>query len=152
MSDTTARFALPLLAPGQAQKEMFHNEALALIDVLQHASVVAAGLDVPPTAPAEGACWLVGAQPDGVWAGQAGAIAAWTAGGWRFIAPREGLAVWDAATRRSLRQSGGAWQVEVAPPAAAIASATGGSTVDSEVRASVAAILTALRQHRLIET
>ncbi|MGL4312420.1 MAG: DUF2793 domain-containing protein, partial [Sphingomonas sp.] len=33
MAETTSRLALPLLAAGQAQKEMFHNEALALIDL-----------------------------------------------------------------------------------------------------------------------
>lgn len=32
MTDTSARFALPLILPGQAQKEIFHNEALALLD------------------------------------------------------------------------------------------------------------------------
>lgn len=34
MSDATARFAFPLIAPGQAQKELFHNEALARVDAL----------------------------------------------------------------------------------------------------------------------
>jgi hypothetical protein len=29
MADTTPRFALPFILPGQAQKELFHNEALA---------------------------------------------------------------------------------------------------------------------------
>ena len=32
MTDATPRFALPLLAAGQAQKELFHNEALTLPD------------------------------------------------------------------------------------------------------------------------
>ena len=36
---TTVRFALPLIAPGQAQKEAYHNEALAAIDAALHACV-----------------------------------------------------------------------------------------------------------------
>ncbi|HLZ79899.1 MAG TPA: hypothetical protein VKQ09_11235 [Sphingomonas sp.] len=39
MSDATTRFALPLIAPGQAQKELFHNEALARVDALLQPSV-----------------------------------------------------------------------------------------------------------------
>ena len=30
----TPRFGLPLLAPGQAAKELTHNEALSLLDLL----------------------------------------------------------------------------------------------------------------------
>ena len=47
----TDRFALPLLQPGQAQKEMFHNEALAALDLLIQPAVEAVGVNTPPTAP-----------------------------------------------------------------------------------------------------
>ena len=89
MSDgsTSARLGLPLLAPGQAQKEMTHNEALAAIDLALAASVRAVGLDAPPLSPTPGESWIVGASPTGAWAGQAGALAGWTAGGWRFVRP-----------------------------------------------------------------
>ncbi len=30
----TPRLSLPFIVPGQAQKELFHNEALQLLDVL----------------------------------------------------------------------------------------------------------------------
>ena len=43
MADTSARLNLPLLAPGQAQKELYHNEALTLIDLAVQASVVTVG-------------------------------------------------------------------------------------------------------------
>ena len=67
--ETSVRTGLPLLQPGQAQKEMVHNEALALIDLLLQPSVVTVGLNVPPAAPARGACWIVGAAPTGDWGG-----------------------------------------------------------------------------------
>lgn len=72
MTDTlaTPRFALPLLAVAQAQKEAMHNEALTLIDALLHATVEDGPLAAPPGAPMEGQCWIVGAAPTGAWAGQ----------------------------------------------------------------------------------
>lgn len=162
--DRSARLALPLLHAGQAQKEITHNEALALLDLAVQASVAAAGLDVPPDAPAEGACWLIGEAPVGAWDGQAGALAGWTAGGWRFVAPREGMRVWDVAGRHWLVRVAGAWEAGVVRGEAvrigdrqvvgaqqpAIADAVGGATVDVEARAALAQLLAALRTHGLI--
>lgn len=54
MTDTTPRLALPMLQPGQAQKEMFHNEALALLDLATQAVVEAVGVDAPPGDPVPG--------------------------------------------------------------------------------------------------
>ena len=164
MAETTTRLALPLLVPGQAQKEMFHNEALAAIDLALHASVVAVGLDTPPPVPAPGQCWIVGTAPTGEWSGQAGALAGWTAGGWRFVAAVEGMAVWDGAAGQVARRAGGAWQSgALAATSLAIggiqvvgarrpdiAAPAGGGTVDGEARAAVTAILAALRGHGLI--
>jgi hypothetical protein len=160
----TARWALPLLEAGQAQKEMTHNAALAAADLLLAAGVEAVGTDAPPGAPAVGQCWIVGAAPTGAWAGHAGSLAGWTAGGWRFAAPREGLAVWSVADGCEARYAGGTWRVGrvaaselriggvkvVGAQAAAVALPTGGSTVDSEARAALAQLLTALRGHGLI--
>ncbi len=86
--DTTSRLALPLLQPGQAQKETTHNEALTLLDLAVQASVLAVGTNVPPVAPTVGNGWIIGVAPTGAWTGQARAIAGWTSGGWRFLVPR----------------------------------------------------------------
>lgn len=164
MTTMTGRHALPLLAAGQAQKELFHNEALAAIDALLHPAVEAVGIDVPPAAPAIGQSWIVGPGPSGDWAGRAHALACWTDGGWRFSGPTPGMrvtmrandfvAAWDGASWRQGEIKGaklvvgesqvvGARQPEIADPA-------GGTTVDSEARAAVAAVLGALRAHGLI--
>ena len=111
--DTSARLALPLLAAGQAQKEMTVNEALALIDIAVQASAVAGGIDTPPEAPAAGQCWIVGDSPDGAWSGHAGMLAGWTADGWRFATPVEGMAVWVSADIMVWRYVGGTWQAGV---------------------------------------
>lgn len=150
MTELTARLALPLLAPGQAQKEMTHNEALAAIDIVVQAGVVGAGLDMPPVAPAAGECWIVGPAPTGAWTGRAGAIAGWTDGGWRFVAPREGLCAWVADEGRSRRFTGGAWTSFLGVPLDAVAAPSGGGVTDVEARSAVVAILDALRHHGLI--
>lgn len=54
--DQTARFALPYLAPGQMQKELFHNEALLTIDALLCPVVEGEASAAPPSTPAIGGC------------------------------------------------------------------------------------------------
>lgn len=106
--DRTARLALALLQPGQAQKEMTHNEALAILDLVVQARAVAAGLQNPPEAPELGACWIVGDAPGGAWTGCAGMLAGWTSGGWRFVTPIDGMQIWLNEAGEFLQFSNGA--------------------------------------------
>lgn len=162
----TARFALPLLHPGQAQKELFHNEALTIADALVQPCVEALGIDMPPSDPVPGQSWIVGASPVGAWAGAAGALALWTAGGWRFVPPREGMAAWIAADGLTARYSGGVWhsgrvtaahlmidgEQVIGAREPAIDDPDGGSVVDAEARIAIEAILETLRAHGLIDS
>jgi hypothetical protein len=84
---------LPLLHAGQAQKEIDHNEALALLDLAVQPTVAAIGIDVPPADPAEGTCWIIGSSPVAAWSGKAHALAGWTTAGWRFVTPFDGMTV-----------------------------------------------------------
>lgn len=160
----TGRLALPLLASGQAGKELTHNEALTLIDIALQPVVEAVGVEAPPAAPVAGMCWVTGAAPTGAWAGRAHVLAGWTAGGWRFVAPRAGFAVHDLATARAWRFDGETWVDGVAAVSRvevdglrvvgarepAIAAPASGSVVDSQARAALGSILSALRAHGLI--
>lgn len=164
MTTTTARLGLPLIAPGQAQKEMFHNESLAAVDALLHAAVEEVGAVAPPAAPTPGQSWILGAQPAGDWAGRARQLATWTDGGWRFQAPVAGLCVTLRPTGAPVSWRDGAWQVGdviaerlvvggkqvVGPRGPALAAPAGGATVDGEARAVLESLLGALRAHGLI--
>jgi hypothetical protein len=165
MVDASARLGLPFIVPGQAQKELFHNEALALVDAALHPVVEGAPLTAPPLSPAVGDAWLVGSAPTGAWAGQAGALAIWTAGGWRFVRPQPGMLVWDRVAGFHRRWTGTEWndgdlvgasltiggEQVVGGRGGPIASPSGGTTIDAEARNAVAAVIVALRTHGLIE-
>jgi hypothetical protein len=61
-SSTTPRLGLPMLYSGQAQKEVFVNEAHSLIDALLHCAVSGTQA-VAPTSPAEGDSGLLAPAP-----------------------------------------------------------------------------------------
>ena len=160
----SARHELPFLSAGQAQKELTHNEALALIDAGLHASAETIGLNAPPASPGLGQCWIVGAAPAGAWSGAAHALACWTGGGWRFLTAREGMRVWlvdaqlwaertadgwtSGEVRGSLLMIGG--EQVVGPRLAPVAAPSGGATVDTEARAAVVMLIARLADHGLI--
>jgi hypothetical protein len=166
MTETSARFALPLLLPGQAQKEAFHNEALTAIDAALHASVVEGPLADPPTAPEPGQSWLVGEDATGAWEGKHGALASWTAGGWRFVSPLPGMLVWNIDPGYWLHWTGSAWsdgslpaaalviagQQVVGPRLSAVPSPSGGTIIDAEARAAIDSVIETLKSHGLIES
>jgi hypothetical protein len=55
MSESASpRWALPLLAAGQAEKELIHNEALVRLDLMVQPSVITVGISTPPEAPSDG--------------------------------------------------------------------------------------------------
>ncbi|MBB4860041.1 hypothetical protein HNO88_003379 [Novosphingobium chloroacetimidivorans] len=140
---TTARHGLPLLFAAQAQKEVFHNEALARIDALMHAAIEGESTE-PPTIAPDGQSWLVAPAATGEWAGHDHAIAMRQAGQWLFAAPVPGMRVYDQTSGQFALFSDG-WQ-----KAAAIPEPSGGLMVDSEARAAIGALLLALRASGLL--
>lgn len=141
----TSALALPLLIAGQAQKEFFVNEALCLLDAL-HARAVIASQPAPPTTASEGACYRVTAPASGAWAEREDSLAVLIGGAWRFLAPAEGLLVFDRATNCMIIYRS-QWQ-----PAQSVAQPAGGATVDAEARAAVTALLTALQVMGVLAT
>jgi len=82
---TTHRLKLPLIAASQAQKEITHNEALTVLDVLSHLAVLDRDLTAPPGGSSDGDCYLVATGGSGDWAGQDGKIASYADGAWEFF-------------------------------------------------------------------
>jgi hypothetical protein len=162
--DSSARLQFPFLRAGQAQKELLHNEALTLIDFLAQPTVLAFAVDTPPNDPQPGEAWIVGTSPGGVWTGQAGRIAGWSVGGWRFVDPVEGMSAWVAEDQQIARYSRATWSIGhvrgtsvtidgitvVGAQRAAIREPNAGVVIDTEARVAISAMLLALRHHGLI--
>jgi hypothetical protein len=163
--NVTPRLSLPFLSTGQAQKEFTHNEALQTLDVVCAAAVEEPPMIEPPLSPSFGSCYLVASSPTGDWAGKEDNIAAFTSGGWRYVAPTDGMSVYVKSSGTWANYRLGTWEIGllrgaglviageqvVSTRAAAIASVVGGSTIDSEARIAIDQILAALRHHGLIE-
>lgn len=123
---------------GQAQKEFFVNEGLCLLDAL-HARAVTASQPAPPASAADGACYRVTSTATGAWVGQEDYLAILIAGAWHFVAPAEGMAVFDR-TAGGLVIFRSQWQ-----PAAEVAAPTGGTVIDVQTRAALTALIAALQ-------
>ena len=164
MTERSARFGLPFILPGQAQKEVFHNEALAALDFIVHPAVqgIAAA---PPANPVEGNGWIVAGGAGGEWSGRGGQLALRTVGGWRFVQPIPGMSVWDEGAGHARRWTGSAWSDGKLPVAGinvggvqvvgsrlpAVPSPSGGTTIDAEARATLQSVIVTLKTHGLID-
>lgn len=137
-TSATPRHSLPILFSGQAQKEFIVNEALARLDLLAHPYVIEERPD-PPANPAAGDCYLIASNATGGWAGNDAALAGWDGSQWTIVPPSQGMLIREASQALWLVYSGG-WQSIAAPVLP-----EGGSMVDTEARATIANILTALR-------
>jgi uncharacterized protein DUF2793 len=119
----------------------------------------------PPSTPSLGVCYIVATAPTGAWTGKANCLTAYTSGGWRFVTPFEGLTAYIRSTGTWALYRAGAWEAGLLRGAsvviggqqvlgsrvAAIPSPTGGAIIDTQARSIVDQILTAMRQHGLIE-
>ena len=143
---------------------MTHNEALARLDIMVQPVVQAVAPAAVPASPMPGQCWIVGMAATGAWAGRDGALAAWTAGGWRFVMPFEGMTAWSIADAMVAIRRGATWSIGevnarqirinairlLTVQQSAIASPLGGTVIDSESRTAITNILGALRTHGLV--
>jgi hypothetical protein len=146
----TSRLALPLLAAGQAQKHVTHNEALGQLDALVHLAVAdAAAVDAPPGA-AEGTRVLVAASPVGAFTGQAFKVAERCDGAWRFHVPLAGWTALVLPARHMLAFDGAVWRDVTARAADTLGiSATASATDRLSVSADGTLLSHAGGSHRL---
>jgi hypothetical protein len=136
---------MPMLFAGQSQKEATVNEALVILDMLVGGGVEGVR-NSPPSSPVAGQVWIVGNLPTGAFSGQANALASWSDGGWRFIAPSPGLRAQDleAGATRIFADD---WQLANAP-----AAPVGGAVIDVEGRNAIGAIIAALNVAGIFST
>ncbi len=157
----TPRLNIPLIASGQAQKDVTHNEAILAIDQLIALAAVSRSVVAPPTNPTFGAVYLVPVNGVSAWGAAAGTMMYWQGNGWSAVQPRTGqlALIVDEGIMISFRQT---WQslwpvagLEIGGRAVLTASPTtitspvGGATVDSEARLAITSIISLLVQQGL---
>ena len=146
----TPRLALPLLAAGQGQKDVTHNDALLALDRLVALVVASRSAAIPPASPMAGECHIVPATGAAAWAHPAGTLMHWQDSAWLAQTPRDGQSVLVADDAVVLVHAGN-WQLlRRVDAAAAPVLPSGGATVDSEVRSAFAELVTALQQQGLL--
>lgn len=109
MTDTP-RLSLPLLAAGQAQKHVTHNDALIRLDALVHLSVDSRTQATPPASPTDLSAYIVPAGGTGAFAGRADQVALYEDGGWSFVIPRVGWQAWVADEAEHHLWTGTEWR------------------------------------------
>lgn len=114
------------------------NEAHALTDALLHCAIAGEATN-PPATPDEGETWIVGSGATGAWAGNDGNLASLQGGNWLFVAPRDGMRIFNTATGQEWLFNG-TWKIPVAP-----VEPSGGTNVDDEARAAIGELIAVLR-------
>lgn len=109
MSNKTALQLLPLIQPSQAQKDVTHNAALAVLDVLVQTSAISRTLTAPPGGVVAGACYIVANGATGDWLGQDRTVAVYSGSFWDFYIPKTGWRVWLEAETTEAVFDGAVW-------------------------------------------
>jgi len=108
----TPRLSLPLLAAGQAQKHVTHNDALTRLDGLVHLAVESRTQATPPSTPTGLSAYIVPEGGNGVFAARADQVALFEDGGWIFLTPRAGWQAWVADEAEHNLWTGTEWRRE----------------------------------------
>ncbi|WP_454850702.1 DUF2793 domain-containing protein [Rhizobium binxianense] len=130
MSDQTANLALPYILPSQAQKHVTHNEALQRLDAVVQLTVTDERAS-PPSAPAEGECYLVAAAAGGEWTGKAGQLAFRQDGVWIYLTPRRGWRAFFLIEQALCIFADGSWSSLPLPADAAFSTIAIRATADA---------------------
>ncbi len=166
MMDNTARLSMPYIIASQAQKEVTHNMALNILDLFVQPVVEAMDLVAPLVDPQEGQAWVVGVGASGDWEGQDDNLALWSGGAWSYHRPVEGMSFWVRETGLLTIFQSGMWQTGVLKGVLTdveghqvvgerqpqVADVSGGQVIDSEARMAINSLLSACRNHGLIES
>jgi hypothetical protein len=140
---STSHFGLPLLFAGQAQKEFFVNQALVVLDALSQRAVIETRAD-PPTSQGDGDCYRVAGSATGAWDQQVDKLAISVGGSWHFVAPEEGMMLFDRAAGQWLWFRSG-WRSAPAPSLP-----TGGAVIDTEARTLLVQVVAMLQSSGLL--
>lgn len=107
---TTSRLSMPELETTQAQKEVVHNEGIAILDAWTQAVVINRTVLSPPGSPTKGDSYVVGPSgASGGFAGKEDYLTVYNGSTWDFYFPLEGFSCWNLDEDDVIRYVGGIW-------------------------------------------
>jgi|GEM_PF-1443411 len=160
---TTDRLMLPLLAAGQAQKDVTHNEALLALDGLVALAAVSRSAAGPPANPAPGDVHIVATAAAVAWGTPAGTLMQWRGNGWQPRVPVDGQLAFVADEAIMLVHAGswqGLWPVAgltiagravLSAVPGNVAAPAGGTVVDDQARAAIAQLISQLQAQGILD-
>ena len=105
---TTARYGITDMVAAQSSPEVVYNAAVDLLDALVGGELQARSQAAPPGSPNEGEIWHIGTGT-GDFSGQDGDLAIYLGGGWVYVTPPTGTALFDATTGAPVWWDGTQW-------------------------------------------
>jgi hypothetical protein len=160
---TTDRLLLPLLAAGQAQKDVTHNEALLALDGLVALAAVSRSAAGPPSGPGPGEVQIVAATATVAWGAAAGTVMQWLGSGWQPRVPVDGQLAFVADEAIMLVHAGSwraLWPVAgltiagravLSVPPGSVAAPAGGTVVDDQARGAIAQLISQLQAQGILD-
>lgn len=107
--NNTLIHSLPLIHSGQAQKEITHNEALLLLDVLINPVAVDVWVSSPPKQAKEGELYVIAEKAENKFEKHQNEIALKLKNSWRFLKPRKWIQVTHDKDGSIYRFDGKSW-------------------------------------------
>lgn len=113
---TSPKLGFDFIAANQSQKHVSANEALLILDVVSHVSVVNMTTTSPPGSPAIGDAYIVAAGASGAWVGLSGDLVFWDGTTWIHVTTSAGFKIVDASTGRQWIHDGTAFRLLASAP------------------------------------
>lgn len=110
------KLGFEFIAANQSQKHVTANEALLVLDVVSHVSVVNMTTTSPPGSPAIGDAYIVATGASGAWVGLAGDLVFWDGTTWIHVTTSAGFKIVDASTGRQWIHDGTAFRLLASAP------------------------------------
>ncbi len=113
---SSPKLGFEFVAANQSQKHVTVNEALLVLDVVSHVSVVNMTTTSPPASPAIGDAYIVASGASGAWTGFSGDLVFWDGVSWVHVSSSAGFKIVDSSTGRQWIHDGAAFRLLASAP------------------------------------
>lgn len=121
---TTPNTGMPEISQSQSSKEITHNQALRILDVLVPIALVQDKDLTTPPAHVAGNMYIVASGATGAWSGQANKLAYSDGSTWYFITPKNKWPAYVIDEAKQYRYNGSSWAIDAPGDVTGAASST----------------------------